>query len=359
MKMIKEKNVLGECDVPYVETELLDEFHIARAAELIRRGGIVAFPTETVYGLGGSALDEAVAAKIYAAKGRPSDNPLIVHLADPAEAERYADTCPLYEALAERFMPGPLTVILPKRSCIPDAVTGGLPTVALRVPVDRIAHELIAQAGVPIAAPSANRSGRPSTTTAAHCVTDLMGRVDAILDGGPCIFGVESTIVKIGEDGESLRLLRPGIVTPEDLQQVCRQLYVDPAVLRQVTTDAPPEAPGMKYRHYAPEAEVIILDGDDRAVYTFLKDKKNCGILCYEEDRELLARPNAYSMGGKNNSREQAHRLFACLRDFSGVGRIYARMPSREGIGMAVFNRLIKAAGYSVLQLSGESSEVK
>ena len=322
--------------------------NIKRAAEIIKNGGLVAFPTETVYGLGANALDPEAARKIYAAKGRPSDNPLIIHIAEPEDAEKYAYTSELYYKIAERFMPGPITVILPKRPCIPDTVTGGLNTVAIRVPADFYASKLISYAGVPIAAPSANISGRPSATLARHCLADFDGRIDAILDGGECTFGLESTIVKPTSDGK-LRLLRPGAVTPDDLRCICNDIEIDPAVLNKFS--GTPEAPGMKYRHYAPSAPVIILDGADEQVYKFLSDKSDCGILCYSEDMPRVSGKKVLSMGSRYSPAEQAHMLFACLRNFDEVPVIYARMPSKNGIGLAVFNRLIKAAGYEIISI--------
>ncbi len=336
-----------------IETKIITPDRIDEAARCIREGGLVIFPTETVYGLGASALDGGAAKKIYAAKGRPSDNPLICHLSSADEAEKYCETNELYYRLAGRFMPGPLTVILPKRlykngvPIIPDAVTGGLPNVAIRVPSNMVAHNLIVAAGVPIAAPSANLSGSPSPTTLRHVIQDMAGRVDIIIDGGESEIGLESTVVAIS--GSEIKLLRPGAVTAEDLRKVCGHITVDRSVYEKF--DGVPLSPGMKYRHYAPNARVIMLDGEDEEVYAYLADKRDCGILCYDEDTLLLRRPNSLSMGKKDDHITQAHRLFSCLRDFDGVGVIYTRMPSRDGIGLAVFNRLIKAAGYEVITL--------
>lgn len=336
-----------------IHTKILTPDRLDEAARCIREGGLVVFPTETVYGLGANALDAAAAARIYAAKGRPSDNPLICHLASADEAEKYCVTNELYYALAGRFMPGPLTVILPKKKdgdgvpLIPDSVTGGRGDAALRVPSNPAAHALILAAGVPIAAPSANLSGSPSPTVLRHVIEDMTGRADIIIDGGDCEIGLESTVVRITENG--IELLRPGAVTADDLRTVCPRVQIDPSVYEK--SDGVPLSPGMKYRHYAPRARVILLDGEDDAVYAYLADRAGCGILCYDGDKELLARPNALSMGPKDDHGAQAHRLFACLRDFGDVGVIYARMPSRDGLGLAVYNRLIKAAGYEVVRL--------
>ena len=320
------------------------------AADIIRRGGLVAFPTETVYGLGACALDGDAAKKIYEAKGRPSDNPLIVHLSDPDHALRYCRTSPIYDKIARSLMPGPLTVILRKRAIIPDTVTGGLDTVGIRAPSHPIAHELIELSEVPIAAPSANLSGKPSPTTFAHVYHDLNGRVDAIIDGGSCDFGVESTIIKI-EDGV-IKLLRPGAVTVEMLSLFGMKIVIDPAVTQAY--QGVPLAPGMKYRHYAPDTPVILLDGSDRAVYDFLAEKRDRAVICFDEDLSYIDGEYVLSCGPSDDSLKQAQRIFSCLRELDGKKDfhvIYARMPSRVGIGLAVFNRLIKAAGFQVLNL--------
>ena len=321
------------------------------AAEIIKRGGIVAFPTETVYGLGGNALDPDAARKIYEAKGRPSDNPLIVHLSSYENAGIYAHTTKEFYDIAEAFMPGPITVILKKRQFIPDSVTGGLDSVGIRVPANQIARELIELSGVPIAAPSANLSGKPSPTSFEHVYNDLNGRVDAIIDGGRCDFGVESTIIKI--DDKQMKLLRPGAVTLEMLSLFSDNIYVDKAVTERF--DGVPLAPGMKYRHYAPERPLIVLDGTDDEVYHFLTDKQNCAVICFDNDVKHINAKNVISCGPSDDSLVQARRLFECLRavdKIENIDTIYARMPSKVGIGLAVFNRLIKAAGYSVIKFS-------
>ena len=323
---------------------------LMQAAEIIKNGGIVAFPTETVYGLGGNALDPNAASKIYAAKGRPSDNPLIVHLHKYENAGVYAHTTPLFFEIADAFMPGPITVILKKRSFIPDSVTGGLDTVGLRVPSNKIARELIELSGVPIAAPSANISGKPSPTCFEHVYHDLNGKVDAIIDGGSCDFGVESTIVKL--DGQNIQLLRPGAVTVEMLSLFGDGLYVDPAVTEKF--DGTPLAPGMKYRHYAPSTPLTVLDGENKAVYTYLSERPEVGVICFDEDLSHLHNKFVISCGSSCDTLTQARMLFECLRrmdERKDLKHIYARIPSRVGIGLAVFNRLIKAAGFSVITL--------
>lgn len=335
---------------------------LTRAAACIRRGGLVVFPTETVYGLGGSALDAEAAKHIYAAKGRPSDNPLIIHIADIDEAELYCHTNALFYRLACAFWPGPLTMIMKKRECIPDSVTGGMDTVAVRLPSDPTANTLIRLAGVPIAAPSANLSGHPSPTTKEHVISDLDGRVDMILAGNPCTIGLESTVIKVEED--SVILLRPGGVTYEDLCGLlgAEHVTVDRIVTEKVTGDFKPLSPGMKYRHYAPKAPVILLHGAEDAILAFLKEKSvsdpGAAFLVYDEDaaalRDVLPEGKTLTMGARGDAAMQAHRLFLCLRafdDMEGVETIYARIPSREGIGLAVYNRLAKAAGFTVREV--------
>ena len=338
------------------------EAQLAPAAAVLAAGGLVAFPTETVYGLGGNALDAGAAARIYAAKGRPSDNPLIVHIAEPGDAARYAVTGALYERLAAAFMPGPLTVILPKRDCIPHSVTGGLDSVGIRCPKTEAARILIRLAGVPIAAPSANLSGRPSPTSARHVKDDLDGRIDMIVDGGDCEVGVESTIVKL--DGEDrLTVLRPGAVTPEMLRTVCAEVRLDGGVTERLPDGAVPLAPGMKYRHYAPRAQVFLIrdSGDpadfDRRAIAFLQEKlrenPDVGILCFEEYLPHLVGKNVMSFGRRDDEAAHCRRLFDCLRRFdeTDATEIYAMAGGMDGIGLALYNRMLKASGYTVLSI--------
>lgn len=335
------------------------EPQLAEAAALLRRGGLVAFPTETVYGLGGNALDADAARKIYAAKGRPSDNPLIVHIASPDEAARYAETNEIYEKLAKAFMPGPLTVILPRRACIPLSVTGGLDSVGIRCPENPVARALIRAAGVPVAAPSANLSGRPSPTTADHVWDDLHGRIDALIDGGACTIGLESTVVKVS-DG-TVTILRPGAVTPEMIAGLGISVAIDGGVTEKLADGAVPLAPGMKYRHYAPKAKVCLLrDGgtngefDARAI-RFLREKlaedATTGVLCFDEYLPHLSGKNVVAFGKKDDDAEHSRRLFDCLRHFDETDApvIYATAGKTDGIGLALYNRMLKASGYEVL----------
>ncbi len=331
---------------------------LRRAADCIRAGGLVVFPTETVYGLGGNALDAEAAKKIYAAKGRPSDNPLIIHIADVDWAEAYCHTTELFYRLATAFWPGPLTMILPKRDCIPNSVTGGLDTVAVRLPSDPIANALIRLSGVPIAAPSANLSGHPSPTTKEHVIGDLSGRVDMILAGEPSEIGLESTVIKL--EGDDVIVLRPGGITYENLCDLLGEEHVriDRIVTEKVTGEFKPLSPGMKYRHYAPNASVVLLHGEETQITDFLQSHRcdpDVGFLVYEEEYETLPASRTLHMGRRDDPAMQAHRLFSCLRQFDEIPRIktvYARIPSREGIGLAVYNRLAKAAGFTVLDLS-------
>lgn len=332
---------------------------IERAGVIIKDGGLAVFPTETVYGLGASAYSPDAAAAVYTAKGRPSDNPLIVHVAAPAEAEAFAEVSDTYNDLAKRFMPGALTVILPKKDVIPHAVTGGLSTVAVRCPSDPVARELIRRAGVPVAAPSANLSGKPSPTKAEHVVRDLSGRVDMILDGGDCTFGLESTVLK-PEGDKRVRILRPGAVTAEMLENAGYTVIVDSAVTDLGAVGENPESPGMKYKHYSPTAEVILVDmGEcDRAfadVVAELASTKDhrYAVLCHSDDTAGFADDAViFTCGEDGCADDMAHELFASLRaaDDAGVSEIYVPLPKKSGIGLAVYNRIIRAAGGRIVK---------
>ena len=328
---------------------------LREAARILREGGLVVFPTETVYGLGGNGLSATSSEKIYAAKGRPSNNPLIIHISSPEEAGKYAVTGDLYHRLAAAFMPGPLTVVLPKRDCIPYATTGGLDTVAVRCPDHPIAHALLAECDFPVAAPSANLSGKPSPTVAAHVVTDLSGRVDMIIDGGESDIGLESTIVKLDHDheGEYLTLLRPGAVTADALTCVCERVVIAPAVLEQLKEGERPLSPGMMYRHYAPTTPLVLLDGDPTDVLAFLQNEqreRSCAILCYLEEVPHLAEDGLFPVGGREDLPTQAHCLFSLLReaDKAGAEIMYAHLPPRDGLGLALYNRMIRAAAHTI-----------
>ena len=325
---------------------------IKRSANIIKNGGLVAFPTETVYGLGGDATSDHAAKAIYAAKGRPSDNPLIIHIEKPEDAEAYAVTGETYYRLAEKFMPGPLTVVLPKKDTVPDSVTGGLPTVAVRCPAHPVARALIKAAGVPIAAPSANRSGRPSPTLARHAIEDLNGRVEMIIDGGAAEVGLESTIVAL--NGTCGTLLRPGAITYDALCCVCSEVTVAPAVTAQLKENERPLSPGMKYRHYAPKAPLVLLDGSYTAVSAFLREaaSQEVGVLCYDEDVAFLpADAVAFPIGPREDLDTQAKRLFSALREADehpALTALYAPLPPKEGLGLALYNRCIRAAAHTI-----------
>lgn len=325
---------------------------LKKAALLLNEGELVAIPTETVYGLGANAYDKNACLNIFKAKGRPSDNPLIVHIAKPEDAEKIAFTNDLYYELAKKFMPGPLTVILPKREIIPPEVTAGLDSVAIRCPIHPVANELIKISGLPIAAPSANSSGKPSPTTAQHVYDDMNGKIPLILDGGECDVGVESTVVKITEN--EIVLLRPGAVTVEMLKEICPNVSVAGAVKEELKAGQVPLSPGMKYKHYAPQANLYLIDDRYIDFIEFTKEKQeteNCAIMCYNEEIKLLENKNLLPVGNKDDIKKQTHMLFNILReaDKLGVETIYAHLPSDEGESLAIYNRMIRACAHRVI----------
>lgn len=327
---------------------------VARAAALLRAGEVVGIPTETVYGLGADALNGAAVRKIFAAKGRPSDNPLIVHIADFEQigglASRVPDTA---RALAAAYWPGPMTIILPKAACIPDEVTCGLDTVGIRLPAHPLAREIIRAAGTPIAAPSANTSGRPSTTTAAHVMEDMAGRIAAVVDGGACAVGVESTVVSLA--GEQPRLLRPGGISLEQLEAVLGPVVVDRALREKIGDDEKVSAPGMKYRHYAPKAPVTAVTGDPAATADWIAAHLGArtGVICFDEFAPRFAGRPCHALGRAADGLAHAQHIFDALRAFDSedVDEILAQCPDDAGIGLAVANRLKKAAGFHVVAL--------
>lgn len=334
---------------------------ISRAADVIRAGGLVAFPTETVYGLGADGLNEQAARKIYEAKGRPSDNPLILHIARWGQITALVGKIPeAGKALAERFWPGPLTLIFPKADIVPYGTTGGLGTVAVRMPDHPVAQAFLRKAGVPVAAPSANLSGRPSPTTAEHVREDLDGRIDVILDGGPVGIGLESTIVDVS--GRIPTLLRPGFISLEELRAVIGQIMVDPAVLAVKPDPAlRPKAPGMKYRHYAPKAEMTLYEGEARRVVERInrevaiarKEGLRAAVLATDETRECYRADLVLSVGSREKLESVAHNLFYVLREFdeAGVDRIFAESFGTGQLGLAIMNRMLKAAGYRRIEV--------
>jgi L-threonylcarbamoyladenylate synthase len=334
---------------------------LKEAADILRSGGLVAFPTETVYGLGANALDERASSKIYGAKGRPSDNPLIVHIANVSDMEDLAEDIPgMAYQLAEVFWPGPLTMIMKKKACVPYATTGGLDTVGIRLPANRIARTLISAAGVFIAAPSANLSGKPSPTTAEHVYKDLNGRIDLIIDGGKATHGLESTIVDL--TGELPVILRPGCITKEMLENVVGRVEVDPAILQKVpNTVLKPKAPGMKYRHYAPEGKLTIYEGDiinvisviNREAQKKIADGFSTGIIATDETQGLYSYGVIKSIGSRKDEASIAAGLYSILREFdeAHIEYIYSESFEDNSLGQAIMNRLLKAAGYSVIRV--------
>ncbi len=336
-----------------------DEAALAEAAELIRAGGLVGFPTETVYGLGANALNPQAVSDIFTAKGRPGDNPLIVHIAEVDELRPLIDVepSPAARALMDACWPGPLTMIFPKSEIVPLRTTGGLDTVAVRMPSHPVARALIRASGLPIAAPSGNRSGRPSPTTAAHMFEDMDGRIPLILDGGACDVGVESTVVDM--TGDVPRILRPGGVTREQIARVCGECVVDPAVMRPLKEDEHPRSPGMKYRHYAPAGQLTIFHGDPERVIAAIcetydqaeRDGHRPLILTLEESLARYGSRRRESLG--RDAAGMAHVVFAALRDADTLHAdvILSESVEAEGIGLAVMNRLGRAAAFHIVEV--------
>lgn len=398
-----------------IKIENADDGQLKEAARILRAGGLVAFPTETVYGLGANGLDEEAARKIYAAKGRPSDNPLILHISSAEEILPLVQEVPEAAGkLMDAFWPGPLTMIFPKSGIVPYGTTGGLDTVAVRMPSDPVANRLIALTGLPIAAPSANRSGRPSPTTAEHVLQDMDGRIEMILDGGPVGIGVESTIVDV--TGDVPVLLRPGAVTIEMLQETVGRVEIDPAITGPMAAGARPKAPGMKYRHYAPKAELVLVEERRRVISNggialtdrerggiassgqerggiAPADRECCeapdtagsasaepvseavvrtinrlvqeklsrgyrvGVICTDETRDRYPAGMVRSLGLRGNQETIAHNLFAVLREFDDLQAdyIYSESFAGDHLGQAIMNRLTKAAGYHVIETEEEN----
>ena len=344
------------------DTKNINDEELKEAAQILRDGGLVAFPTETVYGLGGNALDEKAAGKIYAAKGRPSDNPLIAHVSCAAEVTPLVKYIPeAGKKLMDAFWPGPLTIIFPKSDIVPYATTGGLDTVAIRMPVDPIANRMIALAGVPVAAPSANTSGRPSPTTADHVWQDLNGKIEMIIDGGPVGIGVESTIVDVS--GDVPAVLRPGAITMEMLKNILGEVTIDPAILGPMSEGVRPKAPGMKYKHYAPKADLTLVEPANvadarktgeavamtqeqveqmvKTVWKLAKEKMDAGykvgIICTDESRSHYPQGEVRSIGARKSQESVAHNLYALLREFDDlkVDYIFSESFTQDHLGQA------------------------
>ena len=337
-----------------------DEDIYQQAAQIICRGGLVAFPTETVYGLGADGMSEDAARKIYAAKGRPTDNPLILHIADRKDLERITDKVTEdADKLMTCFWPGPLTLIFEKRKEVPYGITGGLETVAVRMPAHPAIRELIRRSGTAIAAPSANTSGRPSPTMAEHVWEDMAGRIDMLIDGGSVGIGLESTIVDMTVDPPML--LRPGYITVPMLKRVIEQLQIDPSLMEEAAPGVKPKAPGMKYRHYAPKAELTIVEGDlDKAaeeIERLAEEKRRqgyrTGIIATEETRKFYHGGDVRIIGTRQDEETIARHLFAVLREFDELGTqyIFSEAFSQQDLGQAIMNRLLKAAGHQIIRL--------
>lgn len=351
------KTVLSKIDPNNITAEDLED--IKKAGQIIKNGGLVAFPTETVYGLGGDGLNSKSSEKIYAAKGRPSDNPLIIHISNMEALEKIVSHIPEEaKVLADAFWPGPLTMVLDKSEVVPYETTGGLDTVAVRMPDHQVALKFIEASGGYIAAPSANTSGKPSPSLAEHVVQDMDGRIDMIIDGGQVGIGVESTIVDL--TGDMPTILRPGYVTQEMLERVLGQVDVDRTILSN-QSGLRPKAPGMKYRHYAPKGDLTLVEGDEEKVVSLINERlleakkqgKRTGVMCTDQTKESFTADVVLSLGDRDDDAEKARRLYKCLRTFDDekVEVIFSESFSDRGFGQAVMNRLLKAAGFNVYKL--------
>ncbi len=330
-----------------------DRNGINEAASLLSKGELVAIPTETVYGLAANALNPGAVRRIFEAKGRPQDNPLIVHISDIKELKPLVTEIPdNARMLAQKYWPGPLTMIFHRSGLVPDEVSAGLSTVAIRMPSHPVALAIISKAGVPLAAPSANRSGSPSPTTAGHVLKDMAGRIPAIVDGGESPVGVESTVLDL--TGDVSRLLRPGGITPEQIRAVTGELVIDSAVTGRMEEGTAPHSPGMKYRHYSPNAKVVLVKGSREAFTAFVNSKKGEGVaaMCFDGEGQDLQVPFV-TYGGRNHPAEQAHRVFDALRRIDEINAkvVYCACPEPDGIGLAVYNRLLRSAGFEVVEL--------
>lgn len=324
-----------------------------RAAQILKSGGLVAIPTETVYGLAANALDGETVKKIFAAKGRPGDNPLIVHVSSMEEIYPLVEEVPeKAKKLAEKFWPGPLTMIFKKSSLIPDEVSAGLETVAVRMPSHKDAREIIKRSGLPLAAPSANTSGRPSPTNAKRVLEDMEGKIDAVFDGGNCEYGVESTVITLV--GEVPTLLRPGGITYNQLREVLGEVNIDKGVLNPVDDSRKVASPGMKYKHYAPKAHVTIVKGSFEGFKKYVEERseEGCAVMCFEGEEKFFSLP-CVTYGTERDHLSQSRRIFEALRETDAIGakKVYARCPSTDEIGLAVLNRLLRAAAFEVIEV--------
>ena len=359
VKRISKKEIYMKTEIVKIDEEQIDQEAIARAGEILKRGGLVAFPTETVYGLGGDALNENSSRLIYAAKGRPSDNPLIVHITNMEALKKIVtEIPPAARKLAERYWPGPLTMIFHKSDAVPLATTGGLDTVAVRMPSHKTARAMIDAAGGYIAAPSANRSGRPSPTVARYVIEDLDGLVDMIIDGGEVNIGLESTIIDL--TGEVPTILRPGYVTQDMLTETLGPVDVDRTILDANSRQAP-KAPGMKYRHYAPKGNLSIVEGEPERVVSYInerisalqKEGRKTGVIATDETVARYHGDDIKSVGSRQDEEAIARHLFRILREFDddNIEVMFTESFQTAGIGQAIMNRLLKAAGHQVIQV--------
>lgn len=336
-----------------LKLDAINEYNktVNSASEILKNGGVVAVPTETVYGLAASAYSDDAIKSVFTAKGRPQDNPLIVHIASLDMLSDIACDIPeiAYDC-AKAFWPGPFTMVLPKGEKIAESVSGGLQTVAVRFPSEKTICDIIKKSGLPLAAPSANTSGKPSPTTAKHVIDDLDGKIDAVVIGDDCTVGVESTVVSLV--GECPRLLRPGAVTPHQLRKILPNLVIDDAVLEQLKDTEKAASPGMKYKHYAPQTKAILVEGCSNNFVKFVNSKTDCAAICFEEEYYNINIPKI-SYGSKHNESTLAQNVFSVLRDIDdlGVKEVYIHAPSKDGVGLAVYNRLIRACGFSVITL--------
>lgn len=340
-----------------MQTEKIDilsgdrEKGILRAAEILKHGGIVAIPTETVYGLAANALDDSAIKNVFKAKGRPQNNPLIVHISDFDMIKNIACDIPeVTKVLAQKFWPGPLTMVLKKKNTIAKSVSAGLDTVAVRMPASITAREIIRATGIPLAAPSANISGRPSPTSANHVISDLDGKVDGIVLGEDCTVGVESTVVALFCNPP--RLLRPGVVTAEQLREYLPDLIIDKAVLSEPEKGVAVASPGMLYKHYSPKTETFLVESDTARFIDFVNKKQNCAAICFKDEYNAI-KCKKISYGSNDNKQELARNLFSALRSVDGLNAdtVYIHAPDKSGMGLAIYNRLIRAAGFKVIEL--------
>ncbi|MBO4693770.1 MAG: threonylcarbamoyl-AMP synthase [Clostridia bacterium] len=324
---------------------------IRRAGEILKQGGIVAIPTETVYGLAASAFDDEAIKKVFIAKGRPQNNPLIVHISDMDMIISVAEDIPeLAIKLAEEFWPGPFTMVLKKKNTIADRISAGLDTVAVRMPSSNAARDIIRSSGLPLAAPSANISGAPSPTTALHALSDLDGKVDAVVLGEDCTVGVESTVLALFTDPP--RLLRPGAVTAEELYRFIPDLVIDRAILFEPEIGKTVASPGMLYRHYAPKTQTFLVNCTDEQFVKLVNSKENCAAICFsDEAADISGKKIVY--GDKDDKESLAHNLFSALRDVDSLRAecVYVHAPNKAGIGLAIYNRLLRAAAFKVINL--------